>query len=165
MPISLKDLQREQGEWTKKNFPNQTGLEAVLGVCEESGEMAHCALKMAQGIRGTKEQHMTAMEDAVGDVVIFLCAVCNQYGLNLEECVDVAWENIVKKRDWVAFPQEGRMRQGFDPPVAKASGVNPQLFNHEDLSADPPASTFIAVRGAQRPELFDPDEELEDYND
>ena len=97
--MNLKKLQEEQKEWQNKNFPNAKDYQVLLGVGEEVGELNHAHLKLEQGIRGTAEEHTEAKKDAIGDIIIFLAGYCNLSGLDLQECVDTAWD-VVKKRDW-----------------------------------------------------------------
>jgi NTP pyrophosphatase (non-canonical NTP hydrolase) len=99
MPVDLKKIQTEQAEWSRRNFDNRKPHQPILGASEEVGELAHAYLKMEQGIRGTKEEHVAAMKDAVGDCVIFLMDLCNQMGWNFEEIVGGTWDQV-KKRDW-----------------------------------------------------------------
>ena len=92
-------MQHEQKEWSKKNFGDKKPYQPILGATEEIGELAHSYLKMEQGIRGQKEEHLAKMKDAIGDCVIFLMEFCNQMGWDFEEIVTTTW-NHVKLRDW-----------------------------------------------------------------
>jgi hypothetical protein len=47
------------------------------------------------------------MQDAIGDTIIFLSDVCSQYGYNLQDCVDAAWEEV-RLRDWVKDSRNGK---------------------------------------------------------
>jgi len=51
----------------------------LLGLLEEMGEYAHAQLKMEQGIRGTKEEHLASQHDAIADIVIFFCDAVNTH--------------------------------------------------------------------------------------
>jgi len=105
--IMLEDLQDGVSKWTHRNFgKNRNKLHPVLGVAEEAGELCHAALKMDQGIRGTREEHHAKMRDAVGDVVIYLADVCNTYGFRLSDCIEAAWEEV-EKRNWADDPKGG----------------------------------------------------------
>ena len=97
--MSFKQIQLEQDEWSKRNFSNKKPYQPILGASEEVGELAHAFLKMEQGIRGTREEHLAHMKDAVGDCVIFLMDLCNQMGWDFEGVVHETW-NHVKTRDW-----------------------------------------------------------------
>jgi NTP pyrophosphatase (non-canonical NTP hydrolase) len=97
--MNLNQIQKEQDEWSKRNFDNKKPYQPILGATEEVGELAHAYLKMEQGIRGTKADHELAMKDAIGDCCIFLMDFCNQMGWSFEEIIDETWEHV-KKRDW-----------------------------------------------------------------
>ena len=97
----------------------------LLGVVEEGGELVEALLAFAglsaaisrvaqryikaeRGIRGTPEEHRAAMEDAVGDVVIFLASFCNTPGIeiDLDAVVERTWAEV-ERRDWVKYPDTG----------------------------------------------------------
>lgn len=104
---TLRDLQRAHAEWLKHNFPNQTPHQALLGVTEEVGELAHAHLKMEQGIRGDAVTHRADAADAIGDIIIYLASYCNTNDYDLEECVNEAWRGV-SQRDWQAAPADGK---------------------------------------------------------
>ena len=107
--MNLSRIQREQGEWSSKNFANKKPHQPILGAAEEIGELAHAYLKMEQGIRGTKEEHTEKMRDAVGDCCIFLMDLCNQMGWDFEEILERTWAEV-QKRDCVADPLQDSKR-------------------------------------------------------
>ena len=51
--LTFKQLQKEQIEWSARNFPDNEPWMPLLGIQEEVGELSHSFLKSAQGIRGT----------------------------------------------------------------------------------------------------------------
>lgn len=57
------------GAWGEYNFDHHA---PHYGVAEEAGELIHAKLKMAQGIRGTPEEHQLAIKDAYADLLVFL---------------------------------------------------------------------------------------------
>ena len=99
--INLSYLQGQAEAWREHSFPpeHRTAVLQALGVCEEAGELAHAVLKMEQGIRGTTEEHKAAAADAAGDIVIYLTGLCSALGINLEEAIYNAWDEV-KQRDW-----------------------------------------------------------------
>ena len=97
--IDLQKIQKEQHAWSNANFTNKKPYQPILGAAEEVGELAHAYLKMEQGIRGTREEHLAKMKDAVGDACVFLMELCNQMGWQMDEIIDETW-NEVKKRNW-----------------------------------------------------------------
>jgi len=104
--LSLKEVQVSQKPWVKRNFGNRPSWMPLVGVMEELGELAHHFLKMHQGIRGTKAEHMAQIKDAVADIVIFLCDFCSAHGIDLESEVITTWAKV-KQRDWKKDPKNG----------------------------------------------------------
>jgi NTP pyrophosphatase (non-canonical NTP hydrolase) len=104
--MNLDTLQKEVTEWANRNFPNTPPYRPLLGLVEEVGELSHAHLKMEQGIRGTAQEHKIAKEDAIGDILVYLCHYCSLNGLDLDYCVTLAWGEV-KKRDWQANPHDG----------------------------------------------------------
>lgn len=125
-PRSLSILQDEVLQWQQRNFPGQRSHEPALGVPEEAGELweaafqllslgrlsalvgrlCHAELKLEQSIRGTPDELQAKLEDAIGDLVIFVVDLCNTRGLDLQRIVDRTWE-AVSKRDWQRDPVAG----------------------------------------------------------
>ena len=58
--VSLRLLQKEVGEWSRENFPDNQQYHPLLGVSEEVGELCHAHLKMEQGIALTDLQGIRA---------------------------------------------------------------------------------------------------------
>ena len=104
--LDLVTLQQEHEVWRKKNFPNSKFWHPVLGLIEEVGELCHAVLKRDQGIRGDIAVHNAEIDDAVGDILIYLVDFCNREGISLQFAVEDAWSEV-KKRDWVASPNDG----------------------------------------------------------
>lgn len=97
---SFQQIQKEQQEWAERNFgSSRKPYQPILGAAEEVGELSHAFLKMDQGIRGSKEEHLEAMKDAVADCSIFLMDLCNQMGWDYETLVQKTWDQV-KSRDW-----------------------------------------------------------------
>lgn len=97
-------MQLEHREWREKNFPAAEPWEALLGLQEEVGELAHAHLKGKWGIRGmTGEALSAAKMDAVGDIFIYLMSYADTNDLDLQHCIQVTWDRVLK-RDWVADP-------------------------------------------------------------
>jgi NTP pyrophosphatase (non-canonical NTP hydrolase) len=125
-PLSLGELQEQVHAWQLHNFPEQRSHEPALGVPEELGELweavlglinfgalsavvgrvCHAELKLGQSIRGTREELAARLEDAIGDLVIFLVNLCNTRGLDLQRIVDRTWAEV-SKRDWKKDPLGG----------------------------------------------------------
>jgi len=105
---SLKTIQAEHREWIAHNFPGETDHQAVFGMVEELGELAHHLLKREQGIRGgdNPEYHDAEIRDACADLVIFMMTVADNEGFDLMDAILEAWDTV-KRRDWVKFPVDG----------------------------------------------------------
>lgn len=103
---TLYKIQVEVGEWSKKNFPNNTATSPLLGIFEEAGELAHAVLKLKQGIRGTREEHEAAEKDACADLLIYLLDYCDRRDINLQRTLERTWEQV-SQRDWQKFPTDG----------------------------------------------------------
>ena len=103
----INNLQRDHDDWVTHNFPNQERWEPLLGLAEEVGELSHAVLKRHRGIRGDATQLTEKEFDAIGDIFIYLMSFCNASGYNLEECVEVVWEEV-SSRNWVAYPKDGQ---------------------------------------------------------
>jgi len=96
--ISLRQLQGEQKEWVRHNFPNAKPYHPLLGVCEEAGELCHAHLKREQGIR-ENENHIENAKDAVADIIIFLADYCTKNDIDLQDCLNETWPKV-KQRNW-----------------------------------------------------------------
>ena len=94
----LRNIQAEVKEWNDRNFPDRKSYQMILGAVEEIGELAHAFLKREQGIR-LEENHSENIEDAIGDIVIFLMAFCADEGLDLKEILVRIWRQV-KERNW-----------------------------------------------------------------
>jgi NTP pyrophosphatase (non-canonical NTP hydrolase) len=77
--MTYEQLQAEQAEWAAKRFGSERGATAALaplaGVVEELGELS----------RALVVRKANAVEDAIGDVVIYLCDVCTRMGWQMPE--------------------------------------------------------------------------------
>jgi NTP pyrophosphatase (non-canonical NTP hydrolase) len=114
--MTLDEVQERVAQWSSRNFPREAphggprsaiapeyDVQALLGLVEEVGELAHAILKRSQGIRGV---HDEAVADAIGDIVIYLADLCSRSGLSLAECVARAWREV-ERRDWRIRPTTG----------------------------------------------------------
>ena len=93
-------LQARVAEWHDRNFGDAPQLARALIICEEVGELAHVVLKQTQNIRPetATDAHL---RDAMGDIVIALCALAASRGWSLWNCVTETAE-VVLARDWNA---------------------------------------------------------------
>lgn len=104
---TLAQIQEEHLTWRRRNFPNQTTDQAILGMVEELGELSHAYLKLSQGIRGVdREKAISLIIDAHADLIIFSFGVAEDLGYDLAEQLWHTW-NGVKQRDWLNHPTTG----------------------------------------------------------
>lgn len=105
MVFDLRRIQREQKEWSERNFGKVEAWQPLLGAMEELGELAHAHLKEVQNIRNN-EDHIANGKDAVADIVIYLMDYCNKRGWDFADIVTLTWAQV-KKRDWKKNPDNG----------------------------------------------------------
>jgi NTP pyrophosphatase (non-canonical NTP hydrolase) len=103
----LQRIQEEHTKWSMDNFDEQDVFKMLAGVMEELGELAHALLKQSQGIRGSYQEHEEAGKDAVGDIVIFIIAVCMIKSWDLTTIIQDVWTKVVKKRNWKENKEDG----------------------------------------------------------
>lgn len=118
---SFDELQLITAVWREHNFPNHTAEEQFEGMVEELGELAHAKRNAGRGIRA-HEDHSQKEQDAIGDLIIYLCGYCTRRQLNLFECINGAWEEV-RDRDWIKYPGTGR-----PPSVDDRRGVEQRAF-------------------------------------
>lgn len=126
MSLSIKALrvfQDEHRDWLKYNFPDQAPHDALLGLAEEVGELAHAHLKFEQGIRGLNEaEYRRQAGDAIGDIMIYLASYCNTNGFDMAWELEKAWEEV-RARDWQTHPETGAATTSTElPPGEGISG-------------------------------------------
>jgi NTP pyrophosphatase (non-canonical NTP hydrolase) len=121
-PRTLRTVQDEHRAWQAHNFSAEVSedraRDALLGVTEEVGELAHAMLKLKQGIRGTPEEHRAAAKDAVGDTLIYLLDFCTRMDWDAQEILEETWAGV-RQRDWKKYPKTGL------PPADEAEKVAP----------------------------------------
>lgn len=119
--MNLRTFQDEHAKWSQSNFGATPSHQPLLGVVEEAGEFAealgvfisasrlsHSHLKREQGIRGTDEEHVAAIKDSIGDIIIFLTDYCNKNGFCLEDIVAETWQQV-SQRNWKENPYHGKV--------------------------------------------------------
>lgn len=94
-------IQEQIRNWRSKNFPDMTQEQNQIGLTEEVGELSRAILKGVQGIRGTKEEWAEEAYKEIGDVLIALINVANEFGFYIEDALKDRWKTI-SKRDWNA---------------------------------------------------------------
>lgn len=109
--ISLNLIAIEVGKWASVNFPNRQDWQAVVGMQEELGELAHAFLKRKLGIRHSNAEALEKEQDAIGDLLIFLLNHCDRQGFNVEKILTKTWEKV-SKRNWRSCPMCGNAQEG-----------------------------------------------------
>lgn len=115
MVQGLEEIQSRVGYWSQLNFGDQTSkatgvplgsLAPLMGVAEELGELFHATLKRHQGIRGfdNDETFIAARNDAVADILVYLCDYASREGFSLLEALNETWDRVVSKRNWKENP-------------------------------------------------------------
>lgn len=103
----IREMQREHADWVNHNFPDQQDHDGLLGIAEETGELAHAHLKYQQGIRGmSRDEYRRQAGDALGDLFIYMMSYANTNGFDLQACIEGAWGEV-KNRDWQSRPETG----------------------------------------------------------
>ena len=103
--MTIEEIQQEVAAWVSHNFPNHHSWHPILGMQEELGELSHAYLKRTQGVR-TTENHDAAIEDAVGDLLIYLLDFCNTQGIDARDVLHRTWLQV-RKRDWTIDSAKG----------------------------------------------------------
>ena len=88
----VTDLEHERG------FINQSVIEKCLMMGEEVGELFK-AVRKNENISVDKNSKIGSIDEELADIFIYLCAIANRKGINLEEAFRKK-EEINKTRKW-----------------------------------------------------------------
>lgn len=103
----LGRLQEDFKVWHNHNFhADNEELAAIAGLSEEAGEVCRAAVKMSQGIRGTRDEWMDELEKETADVFIKLMDVARHYNFDLSKAIQSRWISV-RQRNWVDDPTKG----------------------------------------------------------
>ena len=81
----MNELIENVEQWAKdKNLHNASASKQYLKFSEEAGEIAAALAR----------QDRTSLEDAIGDTVVTLIILAMQNGMDLESCLEVAYNEI-----------------------------------------------------------------------
>ncbi len=84
---TLTDLQNYVSQMeAERGFEHQSVQDKCLLLGEETGELFK-AVRKAQGIATDPESHVGEVGDELADVLIYLCAIANRCGVDLEEAL------------------------------------------------------------------------------
>jgi NTP pyrophosphatase (non-canonical NTP hydrolase) len=85
----MEDTTKQVLAWSEQQFGSgrqqHMQEQRLLGALEEVGELSHAVLKMQQNIRGSTEQHLNDMRDALGDICIYLADFCGRSGISMRD--------------------------------------------------------------------------------
>jgi NTP pyrophosphatase (non-canonical NTP hydrolase) len=128
--MELDKLQEEVAQWAAQNFPTRNTNKRLIGMTEEIGEfafqkleellpfihmvrqlgrVAHHHNKQLDGIRGSYEFHDEKIQDALGDIFLFMTDYCELKEWKIADVIQKTW-NEVKQRDWIENPLSGMKR-------------------------------------------------------
>lgn len=97
---TLADIQRYVAELeTQRGFADQTAVQKCLLMGEEMGELFK-AVRKREGLPIDCEAGALPIADELADLIIYLCAVANRYGVDLEEAFR-AKERVNMARNWM----------------------------------------------------------------
>ena len=98
---SVGEIQKKHGDLMSGYGKDVSATVLMLGLAEEVGEIARIGLKTEQGIRGfdkpLDENPELMME--IGDLVMFLCHLCNKLNISLEKCIYVAFGKVLQRHE------------------------------------------------------------------
>jgi NTP pyrophosphatase (non-canonical NTP hydrolase) len=90
--VYVQEMERERG------FAHQTPVEKCLLLGEEVGELFK-AVRNTQRIAIEPGAKVGDVSEELADILIYLCAIANRYGVDLEQAF-LAKEEINKTRRW-----------------------------------------------------------------
>ncbi len=101
---SLPDFQQYVRELEdERGFSNQTTIDKCLLLGEEVGELFK-AVRKAEGLAMDQQSKVSDIGDELTDVFIYLCAIANRKGIDLEAAFRQKEEKN-KKRVWTVQQQ------------------------------------------------------------
>jgi NTP pyrophosphatase (non-canonical NTP hydrolase) len=96
---TLKNLQKYVAELeTERGFAQQTTIDKCLLLGEEVGELFK-AVRKSEGLAIDSNSNFTEIGDELTDILIYLCAIANRKGIDLESAFRDKEEKN-KKRIW-----------------------------------------------------------------
>lgn len=96
---TLADFQKYVGELElERNFNTQTTIDKCLLLGEEVGELFK-AVRKSEGLAIDTNSTFTEIGDELADIFIYLCAIANRKGIDMETAFRTKEEKN-KKRVW-----------------------------------------------------------------
>lgn len=76
--------------WAReRNLHDADPAKQVLKLVEEVGELSEYV---------TKDRKLPVAKDAIGDIQVVLIILCEQLGIDYDECLEIAWEEIKDRK-------------------------------------------------------------------
>ncbi len=98
---TLKNIQDYVLELEKeRGFASQTAIDKCLLLGEEVGELFK-AVRKSEGLAVDTNSHFTEIGDEITDIFIYLCAIANRKGIDMEQAFRKKEEKN-KKRIWTS---------------------------------------------------------------
>jgi NTP pyrophosphatase (non-canonical NTP hydrolase) len=108
---SFRQIQQEIGKWAKEQFGENCSKDvnsvsyghplgpvpALLGVMEELGELSRVVLRLHQGRGLPPTEAQEAKEDAVADLLVFLCDFATREKIDLQLVLNKVWAKVCKR--------------------------------------------------------------------
>lgn len=88
--VYVREMEEERG------FSNQTVSDKCILLGEEIGELFR-AIRKLEGVKLCEDATVTPASEELADIFIYLCAIANRYGIDLERAFREK-EEINKKR-------------------------------------------------------------------
>ena len=178
---SLREIQAEIGKWATSQFGDNLSkdrtspahlhplgeLAPLLGVAEEVGELCHVVVYRHQG-RGFSDdaEYRAGVEDALADIMVFLCDFASRTGHDLQSCLGKVWAKVQKRRaaDWAGSKAAetgdpappGRAAEQAEPArrIVKETVERVHLGQPTNLVYDPTAPRLVSCPEGEH---YDPD--------
>lgn len=94
--MNLSAMQKERGRLGIEKGLKGSPHSQALGAAEEVGELCHAHLKYEEGLI-TRKVYLKKAGDAIGDIIVMLLGYCYLNGLEIEDCIRVAWDVFVHR--------------------------------------------------------------------
>lgn len=87
--LQFKELKQLIEQWAKQRGLDNPEFQhkQFLKLVSEVGELGDAILQEGKGIKGN-------VEDAIGDTLVALIILCLQKGLDIEKCLELAYDEI-----------------------------------------------------------------------
>jgi hypothetical protein len=96
----MDEVAKKVLSWSDKEFGDARDIDdrekLLLSAVAKVGHLNHAVLKMQQKIRGSKEQHLNDMRNALGDICILLADYCDRSGFSMRNAYA---ESLIKPLD------------------------------------------------------------------